>query len=153
MPESILGAVVILGVGLVFLTVALVLLWKCWATESWTETTGEITVSRVAEESKHDAEHGTRTFYRARIAYSYEANGTSYEAMKVRRYDLQSTSRERVKVIQERYPVGVQVVVFYNPENPRQAVLEPGASWFQYVFLAFGFVFTAAGLVQLLQAF
>jgi len=152
MPESILAAVVVLGIGLVFLTVALVLLWNCWVTENWTETTGEITVSRVAEESKHDAERGTRTFYRARIAYRYEANGASYEATKVRRYDWQSTSRERVNAIRDRYLAGKQVVVFYNPTNPRQAVLEPGASWFQYVFLGVGFVLTAAGVVQLLQA-
>lgn len=40
-----------------------------------------------------------------------------------------------VQSIRDKYPIGSTVKVFYNPGNPEESVLEPGASGSSYAFV------------------
>ena len=43
--------------------------------------------------------------------------------------------------------VETSVVVYYNPNNPRLAVLKPGISWRNFAYLTIGLIFFGIGLV------
>jgi uncharacterized protein DUF3592 len=49
------------------------------------------------------------------------------------------------------YPIGKNVKVFYNPQDLKVAVLEPGVSMSSYLFLGFGILFTLMGLFFLVK--
>lgn len=46
----------------------------------------------------------------------------------------------------EKYPLGSTTTVYYNPQQPEQAVLEPGRASDDWLILAVGIGFTAIGL-------
>ncbi len=49
----------------------------------------------------------------------------------------------------EKYPLGSEVMVYYNPQQPDQATLEPGRARDDWLLLAVGIGFTAIGLCAL----
>ena len=60
-------------------------------------------------------------------------------------------STEAAGEIVNRYPTGKKVKVFYNPQDLKVAVLEPGVSTSSYLFLGFGILFTLMGLIFLIR--
>lgn len=88
--------------------------------QSWASTTGEITKSRV------QVSGGEYTTIGHRIEYQYQVDGTQYSASQVHAGDKfyeSYTSDEHYDLV-DKYPVGAQVTVFYNPADPSQAALE-----------------------------
>jgi hypothetical protein len=61
------------------------------------------------------------------VIYSYQVNGRPYQADRVRAAD--DTGRIRVtndaSSTLDRYPVGSNVTVYYDPDDPANAALEP----------------------------
>jgi len=49
-----------------------------------------------------------------------------------------------------KYPQGAQVRVFYNPQDPRQATLEPGPAQGDWVMFVFGLLISVFGLIFLI---
>lgn len=89
------------------------------ALKEWQSTTGIITASALERRSR-----GTNRGYAnyAAIRYSYQAGGQAYQGTK---FDLGPALRDKeAKKLIARYPVNTQVTVFYNPQNPSEAVLE-----------------------------
>ena len=60
------------------------------------------------------------------ITYKYVVNGKTYSSKKRRWHEVQSSFHRYHDSIARRYPLGKSVTVFYNPNNPKVAVLEPG---------------------------
>jgi hypothetical protein len=87
------------------------------------------------------------------VAYSYTVNGREHIAATIRP-DLQGEpttfSAERLL---ERYPLGTNVAVYYNPANPADAVLEPGRNPQTTSLLACGIVLTIVSGVMILMRF
>jgi len=94
-------------------------------------TTGVITHSDIEVDERRDREDGrnrTRRYYRPRISFEYSVDGTSYEASG-HRFGVSSTTRRgHAAAVTQRYRVGDDVTVYYNPARPRDAVLEVGTS-------------------------
>lgn len=65
---------------------------------------------------------GTRASDVYRIRYSYVVDGKFYASSVVNGYSFASRPREMVV----KYPVGREVLVYYDSGNPRYAVLEKG---------------------------
>jgi len=64
--------------------------------------------------------------YTLDISYKYVVNGKTYSSKKRRWHEVQSSFHRYHDTIARKYPLGKSVTVFYNPKNPKVAVLEPG---------------------------
>lgn len=129
-------------IALAFFLVAAGMLWwgvttvrNASVSRNWPAVTGTITASQVAISTDEDG-----TTYSADVQYTYVVNDRRYTADTVNFGEYGSGSRSRIDKIVARYPPGGQVTVYYNPDNPGTAVLEPGLSWGSY----FGFLMSFA---------
>ncbi|MBN1120785.1 MAG: DUF3592 domain-containing protein [Anaerolineae bacterium] len=108
------GGVTSLGIGIFNLQSAR-------GSTSWPTVEGTIKESEVFEYYTDTA------MYQALVSYSYVVDNTRYTGMTVG-YEVGGSSNPAPqREIVERYPVGSKVTVYYDPNDPQIAVLEPGA--------------------------
>lgn len=69
-----------------------------------------------------------------RIIFSYTVNGRNYKTPMS--HSGSTPPPEFVIIYAEKYPVGTNVKVYYDPEHPENATLEPG--WVRGDWLVFG---------------
>jgi hypothetical protein len=93
------------------------------ASLSWPTVRGQVTESTV---STDDSDGFIE--YRASVTYEYAANGRQYVGGRISFLDESFPDPEPARDEAAQYPVGASVNVYYNPEDPSSAVLEPGAS-------------------------
>jgi hypothetical protein len=60
-------------------------------------------------------------------------------------------SRDQAEAVLARYPQGSVVRVYYNPERPQEACLEPGEHWTAWAAKALTLLIAATGLVLLFK--
>ncbi len=107
-PFLFFGAMALLG--------GIILTMRVGRTKTWKTADGVITCSDMVADAWRPSPI---------IEYNYEVGGRTYKADKVAAGWSNSLSDwEMVK----KYPYGHTVKVFYNPDNPRQATLEPGTA-------------------------
>jgi len=111
---------------------------------AWPTAEGKVLDSRLREVHDHDG-----TTWQAYVLYEYTVNGASYRSDVLQ---LEAGSSSFTKGAQKtiaRYPIGSVVPVYYNPEAPADAMLEPGKmTWF--VFLG-GILFLIVGIAALIH--
>jgi len=118
----VLGSLFILIGGIVFFMWGLPPLKYSNASKTWPSVPGEITRSEL-ETYRKDG----KTQYLPDIAYKYNVDGKDYSSSKVTVGDPPFTgSISPAKRIQNYYPVGKNVDVFYDPEVPSSSALRPG---------------------------
>ena len=99
-----------------------------YESRNYSNTTGLITHSAVTSRnvtSRSGAVYTSHTSYGVDFAYHYEVNGQSFEATRFR-YDKFFWTSEWAHNLVAAHPVGSQIQVFYNPQNPADAVLSAG---------------------------
>ena len=97
----------------------------------WPSTMGTVTMSTI--DWRSDSEGGSTAY--PVVQYSYQVNGQTYQSAKrAPGPEVGGTGAQRVV---SKYPAGAQVMVFYNPQNPSDAVLETKApaQWLMWVLL------------------
>jgi hypothetical protein len=147
-------AVVLLAGGAALLVAA----WRQSArgreTRGWTRTQARILVSEV-EELGGPSEQGYPR-HRLVVRYAYEARGRTHESDQLwvgSRGAMPAQDRELVRRWADRFPAGSVVDAWYDPADPRQAVLVPGAPRSQLAgLLVLGLVLAGAGLWLLARA-
>ena len=91
------------------------------AAQSWPHTTGMVLSSSV--QARHS--DNSTTYYPV-VVYSYEVDGKAYQGQTIKAGDqfmsIRVTGQAEATV--NRYPPGKRVMVYYNPENPKEAALE-----------------------------
>lgn len=112
------------------------------ASASWPTTTGVVESSYVNDYTDSDGD----TMYEAIVMYTYVAEDHNYTADKVRFGEVNSSSSRPAYRTVEKYPVGTQVTVSYDPDDPGTAVLEPGFKAGNFLLLGIGGLFTLIGL-------
>lgn len=89
---------------------------------NWHETIGRVVKSRV------EVSGGEFTSVTPRVIYEYEVNGQIYKSSLLRAGDkflvIQTGGSRTAYDIVDKYPEGAIVTVYYNPQNPSEAVLE-----------------------------
>ena len=109
---------------LLFLIVFPFALYKAWknvqmakASVYWPTTTGTITASQIK-----------KVVFRRQpqITYSYSVNGAPFTSQRVS--FAGGHKPKEVDPILARYPVGSEVTVAHDPQNPAEATLETGAN-------------------------
>jgi hypothetical protein len=136
--------------GVAFLTMGLMHLWRARQSEHWPSVPGVITYDKV---------DGGRA-PGPRVIYRYEVDGKT-RFNNIRRFgQLAGQSGDWAQDIAGHYEVGKQFPVFYDPENPSLSVLKPGiaseAFWLPgagAAFLFFGLAVFIWGIPALTKGF
>jgi hypothetical protein len=88
----------------------------------WPTTHGTIISNRIVGQKFKQYNDTYYTDFNVYIRYQYAVNGISYSSQSVNAIDSPFYPAR----IAHRYPVGKDVIVYYNPKHPSAAVLEPG---------------------------
>ena len=112
--------------------------------QSWQGTQGKVIESRLDKRSSTDSDGHTSTSYDAIVLYKYSAMGKEYTGDRVA-FGVKNTNPGPADAILKRYPVDTQVMVYYNPDKPKEAVLERSSKsgWLQ---ILVGIALFAAGI-------
>ena len=140
---KILAIAFIIG-GLVMLGYGVFCIYNGYKSRTWPQALGTINASYAERQLRRESEtHNSRIKYVARIRYAYTVNGRKYNNDEVGFGKSEYTSRRKSKIEKylEQFPVGKSVRVFYNPENPGQAVLSQGVTGGALLVLAGGILF------------
>jgi hypothetical protein len=85
--------------------------------------------------------------YTAKIGYEYQVDDKKYSSDRISFGGAYSSnSRSEHEEIAIQYPRNSRVKVFYKPDDPTTAVLEPGTTGSSYVALGCGIVLAVVGL-------
>lgn len=141
-PALVLGLVamfVLLGGGLLF--VGIRSMRAASASRAWSSAQGTITSSQLMTGGQRNSR-----WYKPQITYTYTANGQTYTGEKVFFGDARSSSMAKEQKMVDRYKQGAQVEVFYNPQQPQEAVLERRTGGTNMVYLILGSVVFLLGV-------
>jgi hypothetical protein len=132
---------------------------KADASQSWPATSGQITEAHVSHHTSTDSDGDISEHYTPKVKYTYQAIGQEYEGTNIGFGFQQSFGNPgKAQATLARFPVGGQVTVYYDPNNPAEAVLErkAGGSTVKLVlgiiFLAISLCLGCPGLVALVLA-
>lgn len=117
------------------------ILQKSRKTKQWPTTIGKIETSNPSS-----AENDLLP----EIVFSYRVNNKDYRCQ----FQFPEGTHplpEFTRSYNEKYPVGKTVDVFYNPEQPETATLEPGAQG-DWMILALGIAMIIGGLLSFILA-
>jgi hypothetical protein len=141
-------AVIVLGIG--FSVWGWGLIADAHLTLSWPKVAGTVIHAKVTSyDSRSDGK--TTRMYSADVRYSYTVNGTQYSSGQVSLGDSSTSSSGGMEEIVRRYPLGSQVIVYYDPAKPGNALLEPGAAFITHIPFAFGLLCVFAGLIAIFR--
>lgn len=110
------------------------------AQEVFLETGGVITYAEVETHSSSDG-----TTYGSSIIFEYGVDDVDYTSDQYSYFKWSSSSMSEAAERTARYPVGDEVVVYYDPEDPGEAVLEVDSGAFPSVLLLFLLPFHCVG--------
>jgi hypothetical protein len=133
--------------GLLLLVLGLRSRRKAEASKTWPTTSGRIVraeVRRVQYTDYDDGDSSTYWRYYPLVEYEYRVGDQTYIGHRTAFTEKAFTSEAGAQRQIARFPVGSEVMVYYNPEKPEEAVLERsayGTSWF----VAIGAVLLAVG--------
>jgi hypothetical protein len=122
---------VLLLLNAIFLGIIFFMQRKMAAVPQWPSTLGTVNLSTL--ESRHSSEGGWTNY--PVVHYSYQVSGQSFQGQRIAPGpEVGGTGAGKVV---GRYPAGAQVIVFYNPQNPSEAVLETKApaQWLMWLML------------------
>ncbi len=132
---------------------------KAEASQGWPATQGQIIHTDVLEVKYRDDTSGmgvsgsgwkVRVSYLPKVEYEYQVLGQTYTGSRLafgaeKGYYTRQQAEEAIA----RYPEGAPVTVYYNPENPAEAVLERKANHSLVLILAGASFLLLAGCVLL----
>lgn len=131
-----MGNITVILVTVPFVIVALVLGFiglrqkaRVSVTKEWPTTNGTVLFSTVEARRSSSSSGGTSTSYYPSVVYQYQVNGQTFQSNQLSmgmRVGLGSYNAVQQRVT-ENYSPGSVITVYYNPNNPQQAVLEHSA--------------------------
>lgn len=144
---SIIPALILLPVGLLILAVSLFLGRQQQASVGWPSVEGRV-INTYLEEYR-DAEQ--EVSYTPRIIYEYRLDGQTYTSQQIAFGIEQSYgSQNRAGDVLDEFPVGSPVTVYYDPDNPGNAVLDRSTGRNTF-FIILGGALTLWGTVSLVS--
>lgn len=111
------------------------------ASAAWPAADGTLTKAQVGE-----TEVGR---YFADVAYTYRVGDAEFTGSRIRASDGEYNIRDGAVQSIRDLTVGEPLAVFYNPADPRQAVLQPGAGFQEYALLLVPLGLLAVGIWSL----
>ena len=118
------------------------------ASRAWPSTQGTVASSQVITSGSSRSR-----WYKAQVTYTFTVDGQNYTSDKVFFGDARSSSMAKEQRVVDRYKAGAPVEVFYNPQQPQEAVLERRTGGTTLVYLILGCVLLLiAGFVAVMGA-
>lgn len=130
------------GLLLIFLGIGTVK--QAFASRNWPSCSGKILSSSVEKTSSGVGKNRSSS-YTAAVLYEYRVAGQRYTSNQIFFGQYNFGSRSPAQALAAKYPAGKRVLVYYEPQNPANAVLQPGVSWASFAVLGFGIIFSAVG--------
>lgn len=112
------------GGGLLFIFCGLIIWHKVKESCKWPKVEGEIVSSEVVSGLNPPYKGNITCIAEPGIRYKYAVDGKEYEHNKVAFFHIQNTSSADAQKVTDKYPKGAKVTVYYNPQNPQEALLE-----------------------------
>lgn len=136
---------VIALVGIAFAALGMGEVLKARQSSHWPSVHGRITASKIIRRS---GKQSVRPF----IEYTYSAAGREFVGNRVEfGVPIINGPSSLAEPLVSRYPAGTDVVVYVNPINPSESVLEPGVRRRTFFLFAGGLSFAfLAGLIAVL---
>ena len=141
---------IVLGAILIFF--GIVMLKDAYASRKWPTVEGKVQGIRVRSERTSRTTSSRKRSYYFEITYTYMVDNQMYTGNRFslgagprasKKFSLEEDARAEAH---KQYPLRSTVTVYYEPGNPKSAVLESGANWGTYVPLLLGVLFLPAGL-------
>lgn len=102
---------------------------KAIVSQNWPSVTGKISLSEVRQSASTDDSGESNYAYYPNIEYTYTALGKDYTARQISTGGVKGTVHPfDAQNIVDQFPVNALVQVYYNPQNPAEAVLEQEVS-------------------------
>ncbi len=136
--------VLLLAIGAALLIYALMNRRKAAESVRWAQAGGRV-LSAVIQEHVTHGEHGIHHYFEPVIEYEYNVVGTPYRGSRLA-FGSSSGGRKRAEETMARYAPGAPVIVYYDPQNPAEAVLERQARGGTIPIIV-GIMFLGVGLV------
>jgi hypothetical protein len=150
--QRLVRSLLLLAVGMVCAAWSGLYAYMGLSSSSWPTANGVICDSEIATQDGDRSPSGRRTeTFIATVRYAYTIGNKQYTAERVCFGDYGSSGGGRARQVQVRYPAGATVLVHYHPGNPKIAVLETGATWFIFLWVSVGTLFTLCGIVGLIR--
>lgn len=96
---------------------------KARASLKWLSVDGEVVHCRLKQGTAHAGESATGIFYKPDVKYKYKIGGESYTGQRID-FGTTGATKDWAKKRAAEYQKGKTVTVYYNPKDPREAVLE-----------------------------
>jgi hypothetical protein len=131
-------------IGVALFAVGLKDVWRAARSRRWPTAPGKvISAEEVQHERKlpEEAGGGTRIHYDALVNYEYTVGKVLIGSTVLRMGLTETSSEARAQKILARYAPGQALQVSYNPQDPTESVLEPGASPVNFVRAGMGLIF------------
>ncbi|WP_281492150.1 DUF3137 domain-containing protein [Desulfosarcina cetonica] len=144
--EKMVGVVLFPAIGIVIAVFSYSAYQTSLASKSWPTVSGSIIRSEIEKRISTSGEGANKkktVKEYPKVTYQYLIDGKTYKSGKI-----SFSSTGNAKQVVARYPVGKSVPVYYNPEKPKQAVLIPGGSKFNYVPYFFSAFFLLLGVIM-----
>lgn len=93
------------------------------ASTSWPSVQGKVTKAELLR-----VDEWKSSMYRAEIEYTYEVAGRQRRGTRITADDSRLTTKSATEQLLVQYPLGSVPIVYYDRENPENAVLQPGAT-------------------------
>lgn len=116
------------------------------ASAAWPSVEGAIIRATVARDSSADSSGASGT-WRPIVVYAYVVDAMRHEGQRISYGEYATAERADAESVVDKNPKDTRVRVYYMPDDPRQAVLEPGASGIPWFFVALGLVFSITGVL------
>ncbi len=113
-------------------------------TGDWATTEGLIYQSEVSYTTSHPSDKRQK-FYRSHLEYRYRIDRKAFAGTRVYRTDLPYLSEQDAETLIEKYPTGTPVTIYYDKNDPTQAVLQTGNPPTLWLLLGTSLLFAALG--------
>ena len=119
---------------------------KASASQSWPSTQGQVVTSEV-KKTTHTSQNGTKWVFKPILKYEYSVDNLDFTGNRIRftSFEINHEKEHKAKREISAYPVGKKVSVFYNPNNPTDAVLVVGVGSRVYMGFGLGILLLAIG--------
>ncbi len=120
----------------------------------WPLVKGTIIKSNISSSAQPEANQNRslKKRYKPEIEYLYDVGETTYRAQLVSYGAGAAFNQSNAVKVTTKYPTGRLVTVYYKPDNPAVAVLEPGLNRKAILLPIGGLIFFFAGLLGLIAA-